>query len=145
MLSYSQSPKSDQNEGIPVSEWPTSRIRLWLLVKDIRQIEEEEIKEKSGSSLAVFWGTFFSGMRDFQGINDLSLDIFRFYMLNIAVFTEFGHKSGKSTIYTGKIAHTGSTYPFQVESLILTNRIHKCKLMLVAQEWYHMRYKEGRA
>jgi methionine synthase II (cobalamin-independent) len=97
---------------------------------------------------AVFWGTFFPGMEGFEEIKNPDIDIFRMYMPDIAAFTETGHKPGESVICTGKIKHVGSTYVEQwkyLKSIVPKERIAECKITMAAPEWYHMRYKEGRA
>ena len=51
-------------------------------------------------------------------------------------------------ICTGKIKHVGSTYLEQwnyLKSLLPSDRVHEAKLTLAAPEWYHLRYKTGRA
>ena len=96
----------------------------------------------------VFWGTFFPGMEGFEEIKNPDVDIFRMYMPDIAAFTETGHKPGESVICTGKIKHIGSTYVDQwsyLRSIVPKERVHECKITMAAPEWYHMRYKEGRA
>lgn len=96
----------------------------------------------------VFWGTFFPGMDGFEEIKNPDVDIFRMYMPDIAAFTETGHKPGESVICTGKIKHIGSTYVDHwnyLKSIVPKERVHECKITMAAPEWYHMRYKEGRA
>ena len=96
----------------------------------------------------MFWGTFFPGLEGFKEIKNPDVEIFRMYMPDIAAFTESGHKPGESVICTGKIKHVGSTYVDQwnyLKSIVPKERIHECKITLAAPEWYHMRYKEGRA
>lgn len=51
-------------------------------------------------------------------------------------------------ICTGKIKHVGSTYVDQwnyLKNLLPPERQHEAKLTLAAPEWYHLRYKTGRA
>ena len=67
---------------------------------------------------------------------------------DIAAFTESGHKPGETVICTGKIKHVGSTYVDQwnyLKSLLPKERIGEAKLTLAAPEWYHLRYKTGKA
>ncbi|MCJ1472707.1 hypothetical protein MMC13_001356 [Lambiella insularis] len=87
-------------------------------------------------------------MDGFEEIQKPDIEIFRMYMPDIAAFTESGHKPGETVICTGKIKHVGSTYADQWEYLktnVPENRIHECKLTLAAPNWYHLRYKEGKA
>ena len=87
-------------------------------------------------------------MEGFEEIKNPNIDIFRMYMPDIAAFTESGHKPGESVICTGKIKHVGSTYVEQwsyLKKLVSKERVQECKLTLAAPEWYHMRYREGRA
>ena len=70
------------------------------------------------------------------------------YMPDIAAFTEDHFKPGETVICTGKIKHVGSTYLDQwnyLKSVIPKDRVHECKLTLAAPNWYHLRYKEGKA
>lgn len=49
---------------------------------------------------------------------------------------------------TGKIKHTGSTYTDQwsyLKKLVPADRVKELKLTLPAPNWYHLRYKAGRA
>ena len=69
-------------------------------------------------------------------------------MPGISGFIESHHKPGETVICTDKIRHLGSTYVDQwnyLKSIVPKERVHECKLTLAAPEWYHMRYKEGRA
>lgn len=96
----------------------------------------------------MFWGTFFPSLNGFKEIFKPELDMFRLYMPDIAAFTEAGHKPGESVICDGKISHQGSSYVDQwnfLKSIVPKDKIAACKLTLAAPEWYHMRYKEGRA
>lgn len=70
------------------------------------------------------------------------------YVPDIAAFTESGHKPGETVICTGKIKHVGSTYLAQWEylkSILPAEKIPEAKLTLAAPEWYHLRYKPGKA
>ena len=87
-------------------------------------------------------------MDGFEEIQNPDVDIFRMYIPDIAAFTEAGHKPGETVICTGKIKHVGSTYVDQWEylkNLVPKDRVHECKLTLAAPNWYHLRYKEGKA
>lgn len=87
-------------------------------------------------------------MEGFEEIKNPDVDIFRLYMPDIAAFTETGHKPGESVICNGKIKHIGSTYIDQwnyLKSIVPKERVGECKITMAAPEWYHMRYKEGRA
>lgn len=69
-------------------------------------------------------------------------------MPDIAAFTESGHKPGETVICTGKIKHVGSTYVDQwnyLKNLLPKERQGEAKLTLAAPNWYHLRYKTGRA
>lgn len=70
------------------------------------------------------------------------------YVPDIAAFTESGHKPGETVICTGKIKHVGSTYVTQwnyLKNLLPHERQPEAKLTLAAPEWYHLRYKTGKA
>jgi hypothetical protein len=70
------------------------------------------------------------------------------YVPDIAAFTESGHKPGETVICTGKIKHVGSTYVEQwnyLKNLLPKERQGEAKLTLAAPNWYHLRYKTGRA
>ena len=97
----------------------------------------------------VFWGTFFENLDGFQEIRRPGFDMFRLYMPDIAAFTEEGHGVVLSVICVDKIKHTGtSSYVKQWEYLkarLPKDHIAGAKLTLPAPEWYHMRYREGKA
>ena len=87
-------------------------------------------------------------MEGFEEVKNPDLDNFRLYAPDTAAFLEAGHKPGESVFCTGKIKHVGSTYVDQWEylkSLVPKDRVHECKLTLAAPNWYHLRYREGRA
>lgn len=96
----------------------------------------------------VFWGTFFPGLDGFEEVNDVDVDDFRPYAPDIAAFLEAGHKPGESVICTGKIKHVGSTYVDQFKYLasqVPANEVGNLKITLAAPNWYHLRYREGKA
>jgi methionine synthase II (cobalamin-independent) len=67
---------------------------------------------------------------------------------DIAAFTEEGYKPGETVICTGKIKHVGSTYTDQfdyLKSLVPEPKHKDLKLTLAAPNWYHLRYKKGKA
>lgn len=74
--------------------------------------------------------------------------MFRNYVPDIGAFLEAGHKPGETVICTGKIKHVGSTYLDQwnhLKNLLPKDRQHEAKLTLAAPNWYHLRYRTGRA
>ena len=96
----------------------------------------------------VFWGSFFPGLEGMKEIQQPDPDIFRVYLPDIEAFLEEGYKPGESVICTGKIKHVGSTYVDQfnyLKSLVPKEKVGNLKLTLAAPNWYHLRYKEGRA
>lgn len=96
----------------------------------------------------MFWGTFFPGLDGFEEIPLVNMDLFRMYVPDIAAFTESGHKPGETVICTGKIKHVGSTYVDQwnyLKNLLPKEKQGEAKLTLAAPNWYHLRYKTGRA
>lgn len=97
----------------------------------------------------MFWGTFFPGLEGMKEIHNPPIDIFRPYMPDVAAFLEDKAKPGESVICVDKIKHTGhSTYVGQVEymkTVLPKDKWGSMKLTLAAPEWYHMRYKEGKA
>lgn len=97
---------------------------------------------------SVFWGSFFPGLEGFEEVTDFDSDIFRLYAPDVAAFLEAGHKPGETVICTGKIKHVGSTYVDQFKhlaSLVAPEEVKNVKLTLAAPNWYHLRYKNGRA
>lgn len=97
---------------------------------------------------SVFWGTFFPGLDGFEEVSDVDPDIFRPYAPDVAAFLEAGHKPGETVICTGKIKHVGSTYVDQFKylaSLVPPEEVKNLKITLAAPNWYHLRYKEGKA
>ncbi|CZS96089.1 probable methionine synthase II (cobalamin-independent) [Rhynchosporium agropyri] len=96
----------------------------------------------------MFWGTFFPGLDGFEEVTDFDMDIFRSYVPDIAAFTESGHKPGETVLCTGKIKHVGSTYVDQwnyLKNQLPKDKQREAKLTLAAPNWYHLRYKTGRA
>ncbi|KAK2747996.1 hypothetical protein FQN57_001587 [Myotisia sp. PD_48] len=96
----------------------------------------------------MFWGSFFAGLQGMTEIQSPSADIFREYVPDIAAFMETNHKPPESVICTGKIKHIGSTYVDQfnfLKTLISPDQVKNLKLTMAVPNWYHLRYKEGRA
>lgn len=96
----------------------------------------------------MFWGTFFPGLEGFEEISNPDVSMFRMHVPDIAAFTESGHKPGETVICTGKIKHVGSTYVDQwnyLKSILPESRVAEAKLTLAAPNWYHLRYKTGKA
>ncbi|KAI5856201.1 5-methyltetrahydropteroyltriglutamate-homocysteine methyltransferase [Durotheca rogersii] len=95
-----------------------------------------------------FWGTFFPNLEGFEEIMNPEWDIFRMYVPDTAAFTESGHKPGETIVCTGKIKHVGSSYLSDwnyLKKLVPADKVRELKLTLAAPEWYHLRYKKGRA
>lgn len=132
------------------------------LENDLKAIEDTSVKDIVKEQLDLgfhavsdgeyrrhmFWGTFFPGLDGFEEIQNPDIDIFRMYVPDIAAFTESGHKPGETVICTGKIKHVGSTYVDQwnyLKNLLPKERQGEAKLTLAAPNWYHLRYKTGRA
>lgn len=133
-----------------------------LTQKDLTPIEDRAIQDIVKTQLDLgfhpisdgeyrrhmFWGTFFPGLDGFEEISDPDEDVFRAYVPDIAAFTEAGHKPGESVFCTGKIKHVGSTYVDQwnyLKKLLPKERQGEAKLTLAAPNWYHLRYKTGKA
>ncbi|KAL2357306.1 hypothetical protein BJ546DRAFT_438579 [Cryomyces antarcticus] len=97
----------------------------------------------------MFWGTFFPALDGMKEIFNPEPDMFRPYMPDVAAFMEKEMKPGETVVCVGKIKHTGeSTYIGQFEylkTLVPKERWGDIKMTLAAPEWYHMRYREGRA
>ena len=97
----------------------------------------------------MFWGEFWPGLDGYEEIKNPDVEIFRSYLPDIAAFQDEGSfKPGESMLCTGKIRHVGSTYIKQWEylkSLVPAERHKELKLTLAAPNWYHLRYREGRA
>ncbi|KAL8789270.1 MAG: hypothetical protein Q9195_006916 [Heterodermia aff. obscurata] len=124
--------------------------------QELKSVEDEAIKAIVRAQLDmgfnsitdVFWGTFFQGLQGFEVIERPGIDMFRPYMPDIAAYMEEGHGPVDSVICTGKIKHVGSTYTEQwnyLKSLLSEDKVRGAKLTLPAPEWYHMRYREGKA
>ncbi|KAJ5668746.1 hypothetical protein N7462_009816 [Penicillium macrosclerotiorum] len=125
-------------------------------------VEDKEIKDIVDTQLKLgypaasdgeyrrhmFWGTFFPGLDGFEEVTDFDVDIFRPYAPDIAAFLEAGHKPGETVLCTGKIKHVGSTYVDQFKylaSLVPKEEVKNLKITLAAPNWYHLRYREGKA
>ena len=97
----------------------------------------------------MFWGTFFPTLNGMEEIYGPEASIFREYVPDIAAFLEEEKVPGESVICVGKISHTGkSSYIGQYEYLksITPKELHgSIKMTLAAPNWYHLRYKEGKA
>ncbi|OQD77883.1 hypothetical protein PENDEC_c002G03849 [Penicillium decumbens] len=96
----------------------------------------------------MFWGSFFPGLDGFEEVTEFDQDIFRPYAPDIAAFLEAGHKPGETVLCTGKIKHVGSTYVDQFKylaSLVPKDEVKNLKITLAAPNWYHLRYREGKA
>ncbi|KAI1081522.1 5-methyltetrahydropteroyltriglutamate-homocysteine methyltransferase [Whalleya microplaca] len=95
-----------------------------------------------------FWGTFFPNLEGFEEVMNPEWEMFRMYVPDTAAFTETGHKPGETIVCTGKIKHVGSAYISDwtyLKKLVPADRVKELKLTLAAPEWYHLRYKKGRA
>ncbi|KAH1725631.1 hypothetical protein KXW61_006510 [Aspergillus fumigatus] len=129
---------------------------------ELKAVEERDIKDivetqkKLGYAALsdgeycrhMFWGSFFPGLEGFEEVTDFDADIFRPYAPDVAAFLEAGHKPGETVICTGKIKHVGSTYVDQFKhlaSLVAPEEVKNLKLTLAAPNWYHLRYKNGKA
>ncbi|KAF4263124.1 hypothetical protein CNMCM8812_004304 [Aspergillus fumigatus] len=129
---------------------------------ELKAVEERDIKDivetqkKLGYAALsdgeycrhMFWGSFFPGLEGFEEVTDFDADIFRPYAPDVAAFLEAGHKPGETVICTGKIKHVGSTYVDQFKhlaSLVAPEKVKNLKLTLAAPNWYHLRYKNGKA
>ena len=97
----------------------------------------------------MFWGTFFPTLNGMKEIFGPEKEIFREYVPDIAAFLEEEKVPGESVICDGKITHTGkSSYIDQFEylkTLVPKERHGEIKMTLAAPNWYHLRYKEGKA
>lgn len=97
----------------------------------------------------MFWGTFFPTLNGMKEIYGPEGSIFREYVPDIAAFMEADKVPGESVICVGKISHTGnSSYIGQYEylkSITPKERHGEIKMTLAAPNWYHLRYKEGKA
>ncbi|KAM0809197.1 putative Cobalamin-independent methionine synthase MetE C-terminal/archaeal domain-containing protein [Seiridium cardinale] len=129
--------------------------------QELHAIEDRAIKEIVQTQLDLgfhaindgeyrrhqFWGTFFPSLQGFEEISP-DWDMFRLYVPDTAAFTEAGHKPGESIVCTGKIKHVGSSYIKDWEflkALVPADRVKELKITLAAPEWYHLRYKKGKA
>ncbi|KAF2838306.1 5-methyltetrahydropteroyltriglutamate-homocysteine methyltransferase [Patellaria atrata CBS 101060] len=134
-----------------------------LSAEELKKVEDEAIKSIVQTQLDLgyraisdgefrrhmFWGTFFPNLDGMEEIKNPSFDMFRVYVPDMAPFYEEMDHPPESVICVGKIKHTGqSTYIDQFEylkTLIPEERWGDIKLTLAAPEWYHLRYKEGKA
>jgi len=97
----------------------------------------------------MFWGNFFPNLNGFEVVHKPSVEIFREYAPDIAAFLETDKNPQETILCTGKISHTGkSDYLNQwnyLKSLVPQEKAKELKLTLPAPNWYHYRYKEGKA
>jgi hypothetical protein len=91
----------------------------------------------------------FPTLHGMQEIHNPDPSIFRPYVPDIAAFLEEEKVPGESVICVGKIRHSGvSSYVPQFEYLktvVPEERWGEIKMTLAAPNWYHLRYREGRA
>jgi methionine synthase II (cobalamin-independent) len=130
--------------------------------KELHELEDRSINEIVKAQLDLgyhaitdgeyrrhqFWGTFFPHLQGFEEIQNPEWDMFRLYVPDTAAFTETGHKPGETIVCTGKIKHVGSSYLKDWEylkKLVPADRVKELKITLAAPNWYHLRYKKGRA
>ncbi|KAF7588162.1 hypothetical protein BBP40_006099 [Aspergillus hancockii] len=133
-----------------------------VLEADLVAIENKDIKEVAETQKKLgyaaisdgeyrrhmFWGSFFPGLDGFEEVRDIDADVFRPYAPDVAAFIEAGHKPGESVICTSKIKHTHSTYVDEFKylaSVVPPEEVKNLKITLAAPNWYHLRYKEGKA
>jgi methionine synthase II (cobalamin-independent) len=130
---------------------------------DLRPLEDECIREIVAIQQEIgfralsdgeyrrhmFWGTFFPSLEGMKEIYGPDPSIFREYVPDIAAFLEEEKVPGESVICVDKIRHSGkSSYIEQFEflkTLVKPERHGEIKLTLAAPNWYHLRYKEGKA
>jgi methionine synthase II (cobalamin-independent) len=129
---------------------------------NVKAIEDHDVKEIVKAQLDIgfhaitdgeyrrhmFWGTFWPGLEGMTEIAEPDPEIFRMYIPDIAAFTEAGYKPGETVMCTGKIKHKGSTYTDQfdfLKGLVPAEKSKDLKLTLAAPNWYHLRYKQGKA
>jgi len=129
---------------------------------DLRSVEDQDVKDIVDTQLDLgfhaitdgeyrrhmFWGSFWPGLEGMTEIETPDPDLFRIYIPDIAAFTEEGYKPGETVLCTGKIKYKGSTYTDQfdyLKSLVPKEKVGDLKLTLAAPNWYHLRYKQGKA
>lgn len=130
--------------------------------EDLQKVEDTDVKDIVKTQLDLgfhgitdgeyrrhmFWGSFWPGLEGMTEIATPDADLFRMYIPDIAAFTEEGYKPGETVLCTGKIKHKGSTYTDQfdyLKGLVPEEKWKDLKLTLAAPNWYHLRYKEGKA
>ncbi|GKZ18835.1 hypothetical protein AbraIFM66951_009539 [Aspergillus brasiliensis] len=122
--------------------------------KDVKEVAETQ-KKLGYAAISdgeyrrhMFWGSFFPGLEGFEEVREVDADVFRPYAPDVAAFLEAGHKPGETVICTGKIKHVGSTYTKEFKylaSVVPPEEVKNLKITLAAPNWYHLRYKEGKA
>ena len=129
---------------------------------DLRPIEQRDIKDIAKIQYdlgfhAITDGEyarhmFFDGFWDgLDGIEEIKIEdenLFRMYVPDIAAFSESGYKPAASTLCTGKIKHRESRTLGQFEFLaaqVPKEKVKDIKVTCAAPNWYHLRYKEGKA
>ncbi|PGH18394.1 hypothetical protein AJ79_00461 [Helicocarpus griseus UAMH5409] len=96
----------------------------------------------------MFWGSFFAGLEGMKKIENPTPEIFRVYLPDVGAFMEEFYKPPESFICVSKLKHVGSTYVDHFKylaSLVPPEEVKNLKLTLAAPNWYHLRYREGRA
>ncbi|KAK2786157.1 hypothetical protein FQN53_006919 [Emmonsiellopsis sp. PD_33] len=96
----------------------------------------------------MFWGSFFNGLEGMVQVQDPTPEMFRVYLPDVGAFMEEFYKPPESLICVSKLKHVGSTYVDHFKylaSLVPPEEVKHLKLTLAAPNWYHLRYREGRA
>ncbi|KFX93693.1 hypothetical protein O988_06661 [Pseudogymnoascus sp. VKM F-3808] len=99
----------------------------------------------------MFWGSFWPNLEGMKEVVGPDPEIFRRYIPDVGAFLEKNHKPGETVICVGKIKHSpaaskGHIADIQYLQSILPKEKHNgIKLTIPAPNWYHLRYKEGKA
>lgn len=97
----------------------------------------------------MFWGSFWNDLEGMSDVIDPTPDMFRMYIPGIAAYLKLKLRRGEIVVCTGKIKHKGtSTYLPELnylKSLVPEWRWKEIKLTVAAPNWYHWRYKQGKA
>jgi len=129
-----------------ISDGEYRRHMFW--VRNTQTLTWSEARER-GELTAGAQGTFFPSLNGMKEIYNPELSIFRLYVPDIAAFVEEEKVPGESVICVSKISHPGeSSYIGQFEylkSITPKERHGDIKMTLAAPNWYHLRYKEGKA
>ncbi|EEH42069.1 hypothetical protein PAAG_03990 [Paracoccidioides lutzii Pb01] len=125
--------------------------------EELKALEEKDIREIVEMQRNIGYSAITDGgtrclpdfiLRGMEKVKNPTLDIFRAYLPDVGAFIEEFYKPPESYICASKLEHVGSAYVDHFKylaNLVPPEEVKNLKLTLAAPNWYHLRYREGRA